>query len=1360
MIRSLTLLLLLLLGGMSILWANDSSKFFENVREQTINASANGTRYIVPQTYRSFEMNVDDLRQYLINAPEEFSTESKQKTFLLSIPMPDGTDACFAISKSSMMHPQLAAKYPQIKTYSGQGIDDPTATMRFSVTQNGFRAMILSGLHGAVYIDNYFHKQDRYYISYFKKDYVLDAPKHEPCLVHDIPQQRNDHWHDGLDIAKTIDVGEGPGTSSSLSDGFLREYRTVFSATGEYTSFHGGTVADGLAAIVETINRINEVYERDFAIRFELIANNDDVIYTNGSTDPYSNNNAGALINESQTNIDAIIGSANYDLGHTVSTGGGGLAGLGVVCLNGNKASGITGSGSPVGDPFDIDYVAHEVGHQFGGSHTFNGNDGACGGNRSANSAYEPGSGTTIQAYAGICSSHNIQSNSDDHFHARSLLQMSNYAIFGGSGDSCPNKTATGNSAPTSDAGADYVIPTNTPFELRGTGSDPDGDAITYCWEQYDLGPEGGPNSPSGNAPLFRSFSPTVDNIRICPQISDIVNNTQTIGELLPSYDRNMVFRLTVRDNHAGAGCTTFDDMEIDVEGSAGPFEVIAPNTALTWEALTTETVTWDVAGTNSAPVSCANVDILMSTDGGYTYPVTVATAVPNTGSASITVPNNVGSNNRIKVICSDNIFFDISNTNFTITPASTPDFLISANPPAAAACPPSDAVFSIDLDAIAGFSSSVSFSVSGVPAGATSNFSPSTVTPTGSTTLTIGNAAAATPGTYNLTVTATGGGSSKTTDLTLAIGFPGDVVLTSPANGAEAVALATNFTWAAAAGATDYEIQIATDAAFTNVVESATVASTSYSSAGLSVYTVYFWRVRATNGCGNGDYSSLFSFRTDADPCSTIASADIPVNLPEQSSPGNEYTVTSSLNWTNGGTIDDLNVLGLDIDHTWVNDLEISLTSPNGTTVSLIDSPCGDENDVSISFDDEASSASFPCPPNDGNTYQANGNLSDFDGENANGTWTLSITDTYASEDGGSLNAWSIEICVASGGTSANADPVVVNNSGMTVGTGTTTAITPADLQSTDADDNNADLIYTLTSLPANGTLYLSGSPLSVGSTFTQGDIDSGLVTYGEMGGSPATDSFDFVVTDPNGGYTAPHTFTITITGVSTTTYNVGVTFILEGDYDPTTGLMRTDLLDAGLIPINQPYNAAPWNYTGSEAVANINAIPDDVVDWVLVELMDGSFNTIDRAAGFLRNDGTLLATDGSTGVDFTITGASSDYYIAVRHRHHLDVLSAAPVNLATAAPYDMTTASSVLSSPGNDQLKDLGGGLYALHAGDINGDGVITVLDLNIYITQSSLIFTYVNSDCNMDSNVTVADYNLFNANSGKIGASFIQY
>jgi hypothetical protein len=331
----------------------------------------------------------------------------------------------------------------------------------------------------------------------------------------------------------------------------------------------------------------------------------------------------------------------------------------------------VTGLPSPTGDPFYIDYVAHEMGHQFGGNHTFNAITGSCGGgNRAAGAAYEPGSGATIMAYAGICAPNDLQNNSDAYFVAKSLDEILNFTNGGGS--SCAQITMTGNHNPVVSVNpVTYTIPVSTPFTITGSATDVDNDPLTYCWEEYDLGAAGNWNAPVGNAPIFRSFNPVTSPSRIFPKLSSLLNNSQVIGEILPTYTRNLTFVLIARDNKTGGGGVGFEWYTSSVTSSAGPFLVTSPNTAVTINANISQSITWAVANTNAAPVNCANVNIKLSTDGGATFPTMLKANTPNDGSEVVNFPMTASTTARIKVEAADNIFFDISNTNFIISTAT-----------------------------------------------------------------------------------------------------------------------------------------------------------------------------------------------------------------------------------------------------------------------------------------------------------------------------------------------------------------------------------------------------------------------------------------------------------------------------------------------------------------------------------------------------------------------------------------------------------------------------------------------------------------------------------------------------------------
>ncbi|RYY19562.1 MAG: hypothetical protein EOO36_05515, partial [Cytophagaceae bacterium] len=575
---------------------------------------------------RPLTLDVPGLRTAIAAAPLE--ARATAQPLVLTLPLPDGTSAQFRIVETAVMEPALAAKYPGIKTYTGQGVNDPTATVRLDLTPQGFHAQVLSAATGSFYIDPATRTDTQHYLSFWKQS---------------IPGQEFSCGTESPSPDAKRPTGAGLRTSGTQ----LRTLRLALAATGEYTTYHGGTVAAGLAAMVTAVNRVVGVYEKELDVRLILVANNDRLVYTDPNTDPYTNSSGSAMLGQNQTTITTLIGAANYDIGHVFSTGGGGVAGLGVICRDAQKSRGVTGLTAPVGDAFYIDYVAHEMGHQFGGNHTFNSSLGSCaGGNRSNLHAYEPGSGSTIMAYAGICGADNLQPNSDPYFHVESYEEIQTVLA----SVTCGTTTATGNTPPTVMLPASgKVLPISTPFKLTASGADADGDALTYTWEEYDRAVAATlatPQAAGVAVPLFRSFSPTVSPTRYFPRLNDLLTNTSSLVERLPTVTRPLNFRVTLRDEHSGpagiiGGLNSSATVSLSSTSAAGPFLVTAPNTAVAWAGNSSQTVTWNVAGTDANGVNCATVNIRLSTDGGLTYPTLLLAATPNDGAATITVPNS-----------------------------------------------------------------------------------------------------------------------------------------------------------------------------------------------------------------------------------------------------------------------------------------------------------------------------------------------------------------------------------------------------------------------------------------------------------------------------------------------------------------------------------------------------------------------------------------------------------------------------------------------------------------------------------------------------------------------------------------------
>lgn len=974
---------------------SQTDKAWSAVSGRNFKTSKNSERLSFPEEFKTFMLTDQILRDALTNAPQRFA--GRGAGAIISLPNADGGIEKFEVFEASNFDAELQAQFPQIRSYIGRGIDDKKAVLRMSVDPSGIQSMVFRTDKHNEFMEPY-SEDGKIYAVYNSARIKGKLPF--VCSTEDVA------------VAQSL-VRQTENRRSN--SGELLTFRLALSCNGEYTTYFGGTVAGSLAAFNATMTRVNGVFEKDFAIHMNIIANTTAVIYTNASTDPYTSmDNWNSQL---QTTLNNNIGNAAYDIGHMFgASGGGGNAGcIGCVCVNGQKGRGITSpaDGVPMGDNFDIDYVAHEMGHQFGGNHTFSNSVEGAGVN------VEPGSGSTIMGYAGI-TAQDIQAHSDDYFVYASIKQVQDNMAT----KTCPVRTPLSNVAPVMDAGKDYIIPKTTPFVLTGAGTDANGDPLTFCWEENDTATtETGANSQASatkaGGPNWRSYDPVSSPKRYFPPLTRVIVNqlTSVFGsiktEAVSSVARELNFTLTGRDNVLGVGQTNTDAMKVTVTAAAGPFLVSSPNTNVSWEAGTNQTVTWAVAGTTANGVNAAYVDIFLSNDGGLTYPVLLASKVPNDGSETVTMPNTAGTTNRIMVKGYDHIFYDISNANFAIT-APTGTFSVAfrgiAGEQNKSACQSTDIVYTIPYVALNGYTGATTFSASGQPAGTTVTFSPASISATGDVTVTLSNTNAAAPGLYPLIITATSGSVSKTVPLYTEL-FNSNfnaLALTSPADQATAQNTALSLSWATDSNATLYDVVVATDNAFTNIVSSATVDTNSYSISGLAEATNYFWKVLPKNTSCAGVFSTPSTFQTGQVSCNSFASADVPMTIPS----AGVATITSTINIPSGATISDVNVT-LGVSHTWINDLSATLTSPSGTEVKLFTHPCTNASilNIAATFDDAGSVVVCGTNPGISGTVKAQESLSAFNGQNSGGVWTLVIEDG-ADQDGGSLNSWSMNIC------------------------------------------------------------------------------------------------------------------------------------------------------------------------------------------------------------------------------------------------------------------------------------------------------------------------------------------------------------
>lgn len=601
---------------------------------------------------------------------------------IVELPLPDGSFRYFKVVRSAVLPDALANKYPGLSTYNAVAVDNPAITAKLDFTVFGFHAMIMNG--GAMsFIDPANNEHDGYYAVHYKKDEVRPQEKLMPCLI---PADKGKDLSARHENAAAMKV---TAAIKEVSNGYtLRTYRLALSCDHQYAQTVTGntspTKAEVLSKMLTTMNRVNGIYEKEIAVTLVFADKEDTLIYPVEDNDPFgdydSAPNAGYILTLNQKICDSLIGTLNYDIGHIFTTGAGGYSQLGVVCDPTLKAQSVTGSAVPYGDGYDVDYVAHEMGHELGSQHTFNDNSSVnCSPNAVAECAYEPGSGSTIMCYAGICTGDNIQPHSDAYFCASSLIQIRDYITSGG--DGCAVKTPTNNKlAAVPSFNAQYTIPYLTPFELTApTATDSLGDSVTYCWEQWNLGDFGMTFENTHNhGPIFRSYTPVSSRTRVFPTmkmvLSSVLSNVgkdDSCGEKVPDVARVLDFRLTVRNVHGTYGSFIIpgDSIHIDAVNTGTGFKVTSQDDkGAKYLGKTQQTVTWDVVHTNEAPINATNVDIYLSIDSAKTWAFYLGT-YPNTGSATVTLPNPTSdvSAGRIKVKGQGNVFFNVNGADMRI---------------------------------------------------------------------------------------------------------------------------------------------------------------------------------------------------------------------------------------------------------------------------------------------------------------------------------------------------------------------------------------------------------------------------------------------------------------------------------------------------------------------------------------------------------------------------------------------------------------------------------------------------------------------------------------------------------------------
>lgn len=826
-------------------------------------------RLSYPKEFKLFNLNFGPFQQQLL------SIANKKAKLILSLPNAAGTLEDFELTEASNFEPALQAQFPNIRAFSGRGITDRLATLKLSLSPQGIQTMIFRTGKDDEFMEPYSKDHTTYSVYSVQRD---KGKLPWNCSTPDEKLQ--------LSLGDKVAFTANATGTTGRSGNNLKTYRLAQSVTAEYSNYFGATSASQvslvLAAVNNTLTRCNGVYEKDLALHLNLIAATTNVFYYNASTDPYddASTGAGGTWNaQLQKTLTSVIGEANYDIGHLFgASGGGGNAGcIGCVCTDNSKGSGFTSpaDGIPQGDNFDIDYVVHEVGHQLGANHTFSYS------NEGTGVQDEIGSGITIMGYAGI-TSYDVAAHSFDFYHEASIAQIQTNVA----SKTCGTTTTVGNSTPVVAAVANYTIPISTPFALTGSATDADNDSLTYCWEENDnTSSQTGANSVAkatkASGPNWVSFKPTASPTRLFPQLSSILTGATTTGpltggdasvttEALSSVARTLKFRLTVRDNAVYSSTapvnvaqTNYTDMTVTVSAASGPFTVTAPNTAVSYAGNSTQTITWNVASTTASPVSCANVKISLSTDGGQTFPTVLAASTPNDGSEALTIPNTATTTARIKIEAVGNIFFDISNANFTITASSGTS---CGAPTGLTASSITTTGATLGWTAVSGASNyDVDYKIT------SSTTWINAATATTATSVAITGLSASSTYDYRVRTNCSSGTSAYTAAQFTTAAAPSTCNAPTALTSSSVTASSATVSWAAATNAVSYAVDYKLTSSTTWISAATATTATSVSLSGLTASSTYDWRVSTNCSSGTSAYATAqFTTTAASSGCTT----------------------------------------------------------------------------------------------------------------------------------------------------------------------------------------------------------------------------------------------------------------------------------------------------------------------------------------------------------------------------------------------------------------------------------------------------------------------------------------------------------
>ena len=986
----------------------------------------------------------------------------------LAFPTSNGAFETFQVENYPIVEQELLEKFAKIRIYQGRSTTS-NALVRFVV--NGIQLRAVLANNGTYYQIDPLAASDQYA---FEKVSHKTSYKDFQCLTD------QDDLHSSF--------------KSQPSAG-LRQFRIAIATTAEYTAYHGGSVFQGLFEVISALTRINAIFESELSTRFILVGDNDKIIFTNAQSDPYDNENLSSMMVENPNVLNARIGVNNYDIGHVFGTEGGGIANVGVICSDALKGRGATGLNVPDGDFFHIVYVCHEIGHQLGAKHSFNN----CLGFGGWPYGVEPGSGTTIMAYAGLCDANNVSSETDYYFHSASIDLMSQY------GNGCAEIIPNNNSVPviTITSPAELYIPRSTPFKLEGFAQDDDD--VLYTWDEVDVGPVSPYGNPQGSAPLFRFQSPTETGTRFFPKWETVLLGQSDPAEVLPNYGRSISLRLTARDLNPNGTVVSYAEYSLDVAGAAGPFRVSSQADSTIWEIGNSYMIEWDVAKTDVPPVSSPLVRIVLFDPDTLSHQIILANGVQNNGHFEFTLADVPQKKYRLLVESVSNVFYAINKGVIKVVSPNIPCPLVNVSTTNLLLCPGKSAELSLFIGPSNTPYDTVWLQAVHDAPGLSAQFDRPYLLAGDTINLQLHSDG---PIDHSLVVEMYCKGKLFDT-ATVLLESPtslASVAQLYPLNAHFNVPSPFDLEWTAGHPLTTYHVQIARDMQFEQLVDEFVSPFNSMHINYLPKGDLYYWRVRNLNTCAEGAWSSLRFFHINPHSCVSVQN-----NTPVDISEALPNTAASTIELNDSFQVSTIAINNLDVIHDKPSDLQLYLGCPDQNLIPLTVDICIDSTHFNVSFQSDIVKNTSLCLSKNDSLIHPQKDLYEHYNALSTGTWNLIALD-HAAQNGGAIQSWGITLCGSSEDflfPERNIAPLVaLKNASL--------AILWNSLFSSSPDILDYRLV--LVEAPKHGSLLLDKDLLSIGSLIDGANLLNDQLIYQHNGNSEDSDQITFAIMHSNG--------------------------------------------------------------------------------------------------------------------------------------------------------------------------------------------------------------------------------------------------